>query len=123
MEEGDMRQVVTETDFMRAVYDYMAEQLEGRFKLEFPEGEEMIDLMVDSLRDETLRMDAEYMTRSLKVSLSTFGAILTDCMLSDCDNGEYHDFAREFINLVWDSRQLTQEWLKGQGVVPGRSAN
>jgi hypothetical protein len=95
MEEGDMRQVVTETDFMRAVYDYMAEQLEGRFKLEFPEGEEM----------------------------STFGAILTDCMLSDCDNGEYHDFAREFINLVWDSRQLTQEWLKGQGVVPGRSAN
>lgn len=118
-----MRQVVTETDFMRAVFDYMAEQLDGRFRLEFPDGEEMLDIMVYSLRDEDLRVDAEFMLRSLKASLISFGGVLTDCMLNDCGNGEYHDFAREYINLVWDSRQLTREWLKGQGVVPGRSAN
>lgn len=118
-----MKQIVTETDYMQAVFDYMAEQLEGRFRLEFPEAEEIIDHMVDSLRNGLFRLDAEYMHKALRLSISTFGTSLTECMLDGCPNESQHNFCREYINLVWDARSLTREWLKGQGIVSGQSTN
>ena len=118
-----MRQILTETDTMQAVYDYMAEQIDGRFRLEFPDEEEMIDILVSSLRDSLTRELNANMHIALATTVCDFGTILTSCMLTGCTNDRQHKFLREFINLAWDARQLTAEWLKGQGIVPGQSAN
>lgn len=118
-----MRQVLTETDAMRAIYDYMAEQIDGRFRLEFPEEEEVIDILVASLRDPMTRMLDSHMYMALVTTIGDYGAALSSCMLNGCTNDKQHRFLREFINLAWDARRLTTEWLKGQGIVPGQSAN
>lgn len=118
-----MRQVLTETDAVRAMYDYMAEQIDGRFRLEFPEEEEVIDILVDALRDPMTRELDIHMYTALATTIGDYTASLSSCMLTGCKNDKQHQFLREFINLAWDARRLTAEWLKGQGIVPGQSAN
>lgn len=118
-----MRQVLTETDTMQAVFDYMAEQLDGRFRLEFPNEEEVIDVLVNSLRDGETRNSEAHMKIALGTTMGDYFSVLTTCLISGCPNHKTHRFLRQFINLAWDARQFTNEWLKGQGIVPGQSAN
>lgn len=116
-------QVVTEYDAFLAIYDYMALQLGGRFYVEYPNHREVIGVLIGNLRDEEVRSDLELMQSALLNTVSQFGTNVTACSLGGCDNTENHKFMREFLNLVWDARQLTAEWLRGQGIVPGHSVN
>lgn len=118
-----MRQVVTEHDMWIAMYDYMAEQLNGRCRLEFPDSEEIIDHILDDLKNPIIRVDLGYVENSLGQTMGTFGTMLTACMLVGCHSEANHEFMREFINLVWDARWLTTEWLKSNGTPVGQSAN
>ncbi len=118
-----MRQVVTELDTLRAMYDYIAEQLDGRFRLQFPEFEWKIDELVEELRNPTYRVEAPSMKFSLAGLVSVIGSAVTECTLQGCPDDDQHKFMREVINLIWDARFNTAEWLKEKGIVPGQSAN
>lgn len=116
-------QVITELDAMRAVYDYMSLQLDGRFRLQFPEHREIIDEYVNDFLDDQVRQNADGMKFALAMVVNRYGTTLTNCSIKGCPHEDNHQFMREFINLVWDVRIQTAEWLKGQGIVPGQSAN
>ena len=116
-------QVVTETDAMNAVYTYLATQLDGWVRIEFPDHTSVIDDLVRDLRDDCCRNDPDGMKYALNGLTGEFAHILTGCMINGCDDEGNHRFMRSLINLVWDSRNQTAEWLKGQGIVPGQSAN
>lgn len=117
------QQVVTELDSWIAMCDYIAIQLEGRFRVEFPEHAELAHLMIGPLRDPYVRMNTSSMEALIKSWVSQLGMALTECSLIGCDNEETHAFEREFVNLIWDARAQTGEWLRRQGIVPGQSAN
>lgn len=116
-------QVVTELDAMRAVYDYLALQLDGRFRLQFPDHEDYINNYVEDLRDDECREHDQAMRWGLAQTVNTMGTTLTTCSINGCENVGNHAFMREFINLIWDARELTGEWLRRQGIVPGQSTN
>lgn len=118
-----LRQVVTEYDMWIAMYDYLIEQMNGYLKESYPESEDVIENIVDSLNDELVRCHQDWMERCLNNTVATLGAALTSCMLNGCDEVVYHNFMREFINLVWDVRPLTVEWLNAQGTPAGQSVN
>jgi len=123
LEDLTVRQVVTERDMWIAMYDYLSEQLNGYMKMSYPESEDVIENIVESLNDELVRMHSDWMETCLNNTVSTFGAALTSCMLNGCDEVVHHNFMREFINLVWDLRTLTTEWLKENGTTVGISYN
>lgn len=118
-----MRQVVTELDLYTAMCDYIAEQLEGRFSLQFPYHTEVAEHMVNKLRNPHMRESVGAIIQALEGTVSQLGMTVTQCTLRGCENDENHDFIREFLNLVWDARDLTHDWLRGKGIVPGQSAN
>ena len=120
---GFRGQVVTEADAMNAVYTYLATQLNGWVRVEFPNHTSIIDNLVEDLLDEECRNDPDGMKYALNGVTGEFTFLLTKCMINGCDDAENHKFMRAFINLVWDARTQTAEWLKGQGIVPGQSAN
>jgi len=117
------RQVVNEYDMWIAMYDYMISQLEGRFRLQFPSCQVVADQLLSDFRSECIRSNLNDMQSALNNAVSIFGASLTKCMLTSCPEHDSHEFLREFINLAWDLRWLTNEWLKEQGVVVGQSQN
>lgn len=124
MEDSIVRQVVTEHDMWIAMYDYMAEQLDGRCRLQFPGSKEVIDHILDDLNNPIIRADLDYMENSLGRTTGTLGTILSACMLTGCcQNDPFHEFMRDFLNLVWDARWLTTEWLKSNGIPVGQSVN
>ena len=118
-----MRQVLTELDLFTAMCDYMAEQLEGRFTVEFPNHRELTTHIAERLRDPAMRENVNHMAEAFESTVWQFTNSMNKCALSGCDNIENHKFLREFIDMVWDSRACTVEWLEGQGIVPGQSAN
>lgn len=117
------KQVTTELDFAIAIFDYLAEQLDGRFRLQFPNHHDVLNTMVGNLRNPLLREDAIDMYAFLMHSGSQFTEALNSCMVIGCPSDANHVFLREALNLLWDSRENTREWLKEQGIVPGQSAN
>ena len=117
------RQVVTEYDMWIAMYDYLIEQCNGYLKDTYPEQEEVLGNIIDTLSDEMVRMHSDWMEQRLNSAVSIVGAALTSCMLSGCDEVANHNFMREFINLIWDARVLTEEWLKANGTPVGFSVN
>jgi len=124
MEEKNYRQVVTEYDMFLAMYDYLAEQFDGRFRMEFPENEQLIDGFLENLNDAFLRSSQPAMKLVLLNTISLFGTQLTHHLLDGCHVDEsHHEFMREVINTIWDSRELTTKWLHHKGIVPGRSVN
>ena len=118
-----MRQVVTELDTLRAMYDYISEQLDGRFRLQFPIFEWKIDELIGEFQNPTYRVEAPAMKFSLAGLVSMIGSAVTECALDGCPDDEQHEFMREVINLIWDARFNTAEWLKEKGIVPGQAAN
>jgi hypothetical protein len=116
-------QVVTELDFWNAMCDYIVLQLQGRFQLEYPNYTEYSDEISKTLNDEWTRTTVENMQNVIRVIISKFGMTLTECSLDGCQNHENHALKRDFINLIWDIRQLTDEWLRSEGIVPGHSIN
>lgn len=117
------RQVITEHDMWIAMFDYIAEQLNGRYRLQFPDGEEIIDHILNDLNNPIIRADLDYMENSLGKTTGIFGTMFSECMLIGCREEATHEFMREFINLVWDARRLTTEWLKSNGTPVGQSIN
>lgn len=118
-----IRQVVTERDWYIAVLDYMMEQIDGRFRMEFKNHGEEADLLIAMMSDEDIRQTADSMRNQIDYMVSYMGRTVTDCSLNGCPHTENHYFIREFINLVWDARHGTEQWLNQQGIVPGQSAN
>lgn len=117
-------QVVTEYDAICAMYDYIALQLNGRFRVQFPEYEENISVFVESLYDKETRAQGEgHMKFALAQTTTDMFAPLLICGIDGCHNETAHAFRKEFIDLVLNARQQTAEWLKGQGIVPGQSTN
>lgn len=116
-------QVTTDLEFMAAMYDYIAAQLEGRFVLEYPDFVNEITPFAESLRNPMVRIDAGGMKFALAATAIEVQSDLLKCSLDGCPHEENHKFKREFLDLVYDARQLTAEWLKGQGIVPGQSTN
>jgi hypothetical protein len=117
------RQVVTEHDMWIAMYDYLIEQCNGYLKETYPESEDVIENITESLNDEVVRMHDDWMKMCLNNTVSTLVEALTSCMLSGCDEYVYHNFMMEVINLIWDLRTLTTEWLKANGTPVGFSVN
>lgn len=118
-----MRQVVTELDLYVAMCDYMIEQLTGRFSVQFPEHTEVAAHMSQQLQNPHMRESVPEILSTIEGTVSYFGMTVTKCTLRGCTNEENHEFIREFLDLVWDARDLTNEWLRGKGIVPGQSAN
>jgi hypothetical protein len=118
-----MRQVVTELDAMNAVYDYIIEQLEGRFKLEYPKHTEHFDATADYFKNSLVRHDVIMMQVYMVQIMDMFYDSLSKCLITGCMNDDKHVAVRECLDLFFDARKLAAEWLKGQGVVPGQSAN
>lgn len=118
-----MRQVVIEHDMWIAMFDYMGEQLDGRFRVQFPDSEDIIDQVLKDLNNPFTRSDYGHMRETLGLMISVFGTSLTGCLVDGCHEDANHEFIREFINLVWDARWLTSEWLKENGTIPGQSVN
>lgn len=118
-----LRQVVTEYDMWIAMYDYLIEQMNGYMKESYPDQEIHIENLVELLNDELIRMHADWMEYRLNAGVNILGAALTSCMLTGCENVDEHNFMREVINLVWDARTLTEEWLNEQGTPVGQSVN
>jgi len=118
-----VRQVVTEHDMWIAMYDYLTIQLNGYMKKSYPESEEVIDGLIENFNDEVVRLDSDWMEQRLNNGVSILGAALTSCMLNGCDEVHNHNFMREFINLIWDLRTLTTEWLNENGTTVGFSHN
>lgn len=116
-------QVMTDDDWTLAVFDYISEQLDGRFRLQFPTQIDIIDNMVENIRDPKNRSHPAMMTCHLLNSVSLLSTTLTDCKLSGCPQKEQHKLIREFLDLVWDARDETYRWLYAKGVVPGQSTN
>ena len=123
MDKYSGNQVVNSTDMMKAMCEYIATQINGRFRLQFPQHDRTLDNMVEVLHNPLYHSDASIAYRLLTNAVFEYGKTLTDCMICGCKNDDNHEFYREFINLVWDSRDLTEEWLRSQGIVPGQSAN
>lgn len=119
----EIKQVVTETDWMHAIYEYLMEQLGGRFKLQFPEHIDYIDGLLESMQDPLIRSTELTMMEALMNVTAAHGGMVTRHSLNGCPHDMNHKFSREFINLVWDARRETSEWLQGQGVIPGQSCN
>jgi hypothetical protein len=118
-----MKQVLTQFDWYNAMFDYIIDQLNGRFRLQFPEHTTALDTLVHNMSDPMGRSTAENMLAQLNMTASMFGATLTMCSLTGCNEHSNHELLREYINLIWDSRDETEHWLHQQGIVPGRSAN
>lgn len=118
-----MRQVLTDRDWAEAMLDYIADQVDGRLRLEFPEHEDVIDTMLESLRDPFIRVSEVAMKFQIARCVSSHMACLTDCILNGCQCEENHNFIKEFIHLVWDARDETTKWLLHRGIVPGQSVN
>jgi hypothetical protein len=116
-------QVVTELDEMRAVYEYIISQLDGRFRVQFPAHTEFIDTLIENMQNPFVQITSDQMQVFLFQTVEQFTEALSSCAIQGCPHEGKHVFIREFINLVWDARDLTEEWLKGQGVVPGQSTN
>lgn len=118
-----IKQVINETDWMDAICEYMIEQLDGRFRLQFPGLTEKIDDLLLVLNDPLVRTSDATMIMGLGSIVGEHGARLTIHSLTGCSNTEGHAFQRELINLVWSARYETLTWLNQQGVVPGQSCN
>jgi hypothetical protein len=116
-------QVVTEYDWLDAMFNYIIDQLDGRFRLQFPDHHKTLDLLVVNMNHPLARTSSEAMMLQLNMAVSTFGSTLTQCSLTGCTRCSNHEFLREYINLIWDSRYETERWLFQQGIIPGRSAN
>lgn len=119
------RQVVTEADIYNAICDYMIVQLDGRFRVEFADEihKELIDVFIEGLRHPLVRLTEDTMRTHLLFLVSQTGMQLTECMLDACPNEVNNKFMREFVNLVWDARHNSGEWLRSEGIVPGQSVN
>ena len=117
------RQIVTELDWYSAIYDYIAEQVDGRFRVEFPRLNDVIDEFVSGLRDPLSRLTPELMQWQLSQTVMKLSKQTVECSLEGCDNDDVHNFAKEFIHLIWGARNETSQWLHRQGIVPGQSAN
>lgn len=117
------RQVLTEHDWFNAVFDYMIEQLDGRFRLQFPEYQYDIDRVIENMNDPLCRASLDSMKYHIGLYMSLFGTTLTSHLVGGCPEEHNHEFLREYINLVWDSHTNTANWLTEQGIVPGQSAN
>lgn len=118
-----IKQVVTELDWMHAIYEYMEEQLDGRFRLQFPGQGEHIDELLEGMSHPFTRINEDTMMLVLINVTAAHGGRLTTHMLKGCPNEEEHEFQKELISLVWDARYETHEWLKDQGIIPGQSCN
>lgn len=117
-------QVTTELDFMKTVYQYITEQLDGRFRLEYPEGLETIDHMITDLKYASqIGTDADDMKLALIRVGQNFAQLLFVCSMKDCPETKQHAFIREYMELILNARRFTSEWLKGKGIVPGQSWN
>ena len=117
------RQVITTHDWFNAKFDYLIEQLNGRFRMQFPEYLDVLDSIVEDLRDPCIRMFEIDMIQTLNQHVFTVCSALNQCSLSGCQNTDNHEFLREFINLIWDSHNETDSWLKAQGIVSGQCTN
>jgi hypothetical protein len=118
-----MKQVLTQFDWYNAMFDYIIDQLDGRFRVQFPDHGGTLDMLIHNMSDPMGRMTPENMIAQLNMTASMFGTTLTMCSLTGCDEHGNHELLREYINLIWDSRDETERWLHQQGIVPGRSAN
>jgi hypothetical protein len=116
-------QVVTEYDWLDAMFNYIIDQLDGRFRLQFPDHHKTLDLLVVNMNHPLARTSSEAMMLQLNMAVSTFGSTLTKCSLVGCTRCSNHEFLREYINLIWDSRYETEQWLFQQGIIPGQSTN
>jgi hypothetical protein len=116
-------QVVTEYDWLDAMFNYIIDQLDGRFRLQFPDHHKALDMLVVNMNHPLARTSSETMMLQLNMTASTFGSALTQCSLTRCVRCSNHEFLREYINLIWDSRYETEQWLFHQGIIPGQSAN
>lgn len=118
-----IKQVVNETDWMDAIYEYIKLQLDGRFRLQFPNMEETIGDILETMDDHLVRSTEQTMLLGIMNAVAAHGSRLTLHSLTGCQNDECHEFQREFINLVWSARNETLQWLKSNGVIPGQSCN
>ena len=118
-----MRQVVTEHDAMIAVYDYLAEQLDDRLRYTYTDGTdiELIDTLVEALREPVNRCSVPCMKMQLANTVSEFAEGLTVCLVAGCEHD--HGLEKEVISLVWNAHEKTADWLKRQGVIVGLSTN
>ena len=118
-----MRQSVREIDFSRSMLDYICEQLQGRVLLEFPEEREIVDWMCENFQHSALRYNEISIHAALMITVQNCMESLTPCLTTGCDSPIPHEFLREVINLVWNARLETDEWLRRKGIVVGRSVN
>lgn len=119
-----MRPAVTNVDqWYNAVFDYIVEQIDGRFRIQFPNELELIDYLIESFQLDFRRISAETMIGFLSFASHTMNDQLMECMSRSCTREERHNLLKEFIQLMWDAEVDTHEWLKAQGVIVGQSHN
>src|SRR5690349_6088391 len=108
------RQLVTASDWMEAILDYVIEQTDGRLRATYPGHDEVIDAIVGSLQNPYVRMSPIAMQCMLSRNVQAHVACLNDCAVKfdrcDC-NEETHKFMRDFLNLVWGARDEVKVWL------------
>ena len=119
-----MRPSVTNIDqWYNSVFDYIIEQLDGRFRIQFPNEGELIGYIIDGFRREPRRESADEMVKFMGYASRVMNDQLMVCMSNDCTRDERHDLLKEFIQLMWSAEEDTAEWLKAQGVIVGQSHN
>lgn len=116
-----MRQVITELDAMHAMNDYIAWRLETDLRQQYPQDSALIDQLIDALQHPANRLSPAVMKMLLVNTVVEFAEALA--IQATTDNTEDLRLIRAFVNLVWDSPQGTAQWLRGQGVIVGQSAN